>query len=330
MSGPFTLVHKVAGDPSDYPLETVASTQTPSHLAVSRAKGSIAIHDLTTFAVASVLSSPPGHNARILSQVLFDNSNPNLLFAGDRAGTVVLWDVRSRTSALTWNSYAPVLSFDVNCNHSLLAVGTELVGEDAKINFWDIRNAGGPQVASFIECHSDDVTQIKFHPTHAEAMISGSTDGLVCLYNLATFEEDDALYQVIKDDSVSKLGFFGPASEYLYATTHMETFSLWTFEEANKIYTFGDVRGVSPDLKLDYLVDCVYESAGQRLYAVAGSQEGSIGLLDVNLGQLSLAYTLNGGHTDIVRAAYWNTQAGMLVSGAEDGALCVWQQQQQQ
>eukprot|EP00842_Homolaphlyctis_polyrhiza_P006769 jgi/Hompol1/7093/HPOL_000739-RA len=177
---------------------------------------------------------------------------------------------------------------------------------DARIDFWDIRAAGGNKVASFEECHSDDVTQIKFHPSQAEAMMSGSTDSLVCLYNLSTFEEDDALYQVITNDSVSKIGYFGPENEYIY------------------IYTYGDVRGVSEELKLDYLIDCTYDSRGQRLYAT-----GSIGILDVNLGRLELAFTLNGGHTDIVRSTLWHMASGMLVSSSEDGSVCVWRQQLQ-
>ena len=30
----------------------------------------------------------------------------------------------------------PALSFDVNASHTLLAVGTELVGSDAHLQFW--------------------------------------------------------------------------------------------------------------------------------------------------------------------------------------------------
>lgn len=94
-------------------------------------------------------------------------------------------------------------------------------------------------------------TVTRFHPEQPNAMMSGSTDGyakryeslttpqpivtpsysLVCLYNLETFDEDDALYQVIKEESVHKIGYFGPSYEYLYCLTHMETFSLWQFSE---------------------------------------------------------------------------------------------------
>lgn len=105
-------------------------------------------------------------------------------------------------------------------------------------------------------------------------MISGSTDGLICLYNLETLVEDDALYQVIKEDSINKIGFFGPQYEYIYCLSHMETFSLWKFLEGDKVFSFGDVRGDSEaqQMKVDYLIDCVYDEVGQRMYLVAGDQ----------------------------------------------------------
>jgi hypothetical protein len=102
--------------------------------------------------------------------------------------------------------------------------------------------------------------------------MSGSTDGLVCLYDLSQMTEDEALYQVIKDDSVSQIGFFGPSYEYIYLSTHMETSSLWTFENTEKIVHFGDVRGASNELNLDYIIGWKYNSGSGHLFLEAGSQ----------------------------------------------------------
>jgi WD40 repeat protein len=186
-----------------------------------------------------------------------------------------------------------------------LAAGTEFQGDDAYILFWDVRDPSLIQ-HRFEECHSDDVTQVKFHPTDPNAMISGSTDGLVCLYNLADMNEDEALYQVIKDESTHKIGYFGPSFEYLYILTHMETFSIHTFLDSEKICHYGDVRAVTPDLTLDYCIDCVFDVDSSNLFVLGGSQNGSIGILNVTLKGLELAYTLNGGHSDIVRGIAWD------------------------
>ncbi|KAJ8328757.1 hypothetical protein QVD99_004504 [Batrachochytrium dendrobatidis] len=327
---PFQLHHQIKNQPKEYVFQ-LAPAINATHIAAAHTQGSISIYDIQTLNLITRIN-PVDEYPTVLTQIMLDHTNPQLVLSSNKNGLVSLWDLRTKSvngthsPAMAWNAGAPVLSFDINSSHSILATGSELCGEDANINFWDIRSNEKSCLAVFSECHSDDITQIKFHPTQAEAMISGSTDGLICLYSLSTWEEDDALYQVIKSNSVSKLGFFGPSAEYIYATSHIETMSLWKFLEGDKICVFDDVRGISEELKLDYLIDCTYEPEGQRLYVTAGSQEGAIGILDVNLTHLELAYTLNGGHEDIVRSTHWDTKMRTVISSAEDGTVNVWAQ----
>lgn len=47
----------------------------------------------------------------------------------------------------------------------------------------------------------------------------------------------------------------------------------------------------------------------------------------MNVGQVQHCQTLKapGGHTDIVRAVYWNHQSQSILTGGEDGRMCAWQ-----
>ena len=81
------------------------------------------------------------------------------------------------------------------------------------------------------ESHSDDITTLKFHESKKQ-LLSGSTDGLVCVYELDTLTDDDVV-QIIKFDSISTCGFIG--SDYIYATSHMESMGVWSID--------GDVVG---------------------------------------------------------------------------------------
>ncbi|KAI8612480.1 WD40-repeat-containing domain protein [Chytriomyces sp. MP71] len=227
---------------------------------------------------------------------------------------------------------APVLSVSTNASGTVLAAGTELVpnagpeGEDvARLLLWDIR-AGAAPLAQFIDCHSDDITQVRFHPTKDNIMMSGSTDTLINLFNITPdLNEEDSLYQVIKFNSINRLGFFGPSYEYLFAQTHVETYALYTFEEANIVKEFGDVRGMNVGgFQLEYLIDSVFDIGSGRLFLVAGTQSGNIGVLNVALNQMELAYTMNGGHRDIVRGVHWNMGGRSFVSGGEDGVVALW------
>ncbi|RUP52008.1 LOW QUALITY PROTEIN: hypothetical protein BC936DRAFT_143594, partial [Jimgerdemannia flammicorona] len=150
----------------------------------------------------------------------------------------------------------PLLCFDIN--DEILAAGTELIRDrEAKILFCksisseiislnhDLipptlfpsspvsRDARTTAVLSeFVESHSEDVTQIHFHPAKSHTLLSASVDGLVCIYDVTLFDEDEALVAVVNSgSSVSKAGFFGPDAEYLYCLTHIETFSLHTATE---------------------------------------------------------------------------------------------------
>ncbi|KAI8922417.1 WD40-repeat-containing domain protein [Powellomyces hirtus] len=326
-SCPFQVSRSHALQGNGYVLDVVVS---PSRdiVATPTASGAIHIFDSKTLNGLKTLNvtSPTDRYDDVLSQATFDQSNPSLLFAGTTNGTVRVWDLRTGNSELIFNCGKPVLSLAVNSANTALAAGTELVGEDSEISIWDVRNNSAP-AARFLECHSDDVTQLRFHPTDRNAMISGSTDGLICLYNLETLEEEDALYQVIKEDSIGKIGFFGPQYEYIYSLSHMETFSLYKFLEGDKVFTFGDVRGEAQQTKVDYLIDCVYDERNQRMFLVTGDQTGNMAIFHVNLGRLELVHTLNSGHSDIVRGAYWDVEYGSLISGGEDSIVSLWRNQ---
>ncbi|KAJ3018629.1 WD repeat-containing protein 89 [Thoreauomyces humboldtii] len=322
---PFRLTSKHALPQTGQVQDVLVSPQRDL-VAAPTSTGSIHIFDATTLAGLNTFqATEPGASYDVLCQVAFDTVAPHMLWTGSSSGEVKRWDVRNGEADLIFNAGAPVASIAINSNATFLAAGTELKDEDANIVIWDLRNPTVTTPAvTFTEYHSDDVTQLKFHPIDPLALISGSTDGLISLINLSTFDEDDALYQVIKEDSVAKCGFFGPSYEYIYSLSHMETFSLYKFEDGDKVFSFGDVREREGDVKVEYLIDCVYDQRGGRMFLVGGDQSGSISILHVNLGCLDIVHTLNGGHADIVRGVYWNVEKNTLVSGAEDGSVCLW------
>ncbi|KAJ3127697.1 hypothetical protein HK098_005933 [Nowakowskiella sp. JEL0407] len=248
----------------------------------------------------------PTQDTSLISEVEIDKSNSSLIWMGlknDRFGELKMVDIRSGNIEKQYRVDGPVLSLSLNSTQTLLATGTELIPsprDEALLMFWDIRGNSNP--VTFPECHSDDITQVRFHPTNPNFLVTGSTDGLTNLFNLTTFDEDEALYQVIKDNSVHKLGFFGPQYEFLYLLTHMETFSMWKAEDGDQLSSFGDVRSHTPNFEINYLIDCQYEAATERLYLWTGSNDGSFGALHVGLSQLNLASSLKGGHSEIVRS----------------------------
>lgn len=138
-----------------------------------------------------------------------------------QAGYIALWDARSQSAdavRLAGPSGAPYLSVAANGPH--IAAGTELVGADAAIDLWDMRNPQAP-VCTYGDVHSDDIMTLTFHPdaaAHPNILLSGGMDGLVSAIDTTIAQEEDAVISVGNtDSSLARVGFATHAPSYRYA-----------------------------------------------------------------------------------------------------------------
>lgn len=141
----------------------------------------------------------------------------------------------------------------------------------------DIRSPQAPRL-QYVESHNDDITevctfrgqsvpgnpnhtqlrtsanltapctvaQLQYHPTRSNILLSGSTDGLVNIYDTTVTDEDEALVQVINHGSVHHAGFLSERT--IFALSHDEHFSVHpatdpddTAQEPDPVH-FDDVR----------------------------------------------------------------------------------------
>jgi WD40 repeat protein len=111
--------------------------------------------------------------------------------------------------------------------------GTSLVASTGcDISIWDLRNTRKP-VMYFDNSHSDEVTQIRFHPTQQTLFCSGGMDGLICAFDISQNNEDDAIQTILPvDHAIRKIGFL---DDSVYCLTSTEQFSIWHLEEVNNI-----------------------------------------------------------------------------------------------
>ena len=113
--------------------------------------------------------------------------------------------------------------------------------------------------------------QLSFHPSKVTCLLSGSTDGLVNIYDTSTADEDDSLIQVFNHgSSIHHAGFLTDAD--VYALSHDEQLSFYSLaspgeeeprsDEPDAI-VYGDVR---PRLCCEYMVDVLIMD-GQAIFA---------------------------------------------------------------
>lgn len=263
-----------------------------------------------------------------LSGIVQDQSNEESgpVFAAASVNKVKVFDVRTGDcQVMEHESGSNILS--LGSGHGMLAYGTELQGADAEVHLYDVRNFTKP-IRSFIDSHHDDVTDIKFHPTSSDLLMSGSTDGYTNIYDLKEAEEDDALHQVINYASIHSCGWLAPRR--IYTLSHMETFAIHELNDKTEELTepqpldFGDVR---EPWGCDYVVD-VYP--GRNAYIATGRTQENAGELKIipfkdESPLLEQAITIPQAHgDDVVRDTLIRDRLTLYTCG-EDGYVRVWQ-----
>ncbi|KAJ1797393.1 hypothetical protein LPJ59_003172 [Coemansia sp. RSA 2399] len=296
------------------------AVRTAIGLAVSGSNQKIGFYELETLQKKGSLE----YHTDQLTQM---RSREASLFTCSIDQQIARWDLRQALTspAQVFKADDPLLSFDISANDALLVGGSKLNDSySANISFWDPRAAAAP-IKVFENSHSDDVSQIHCCPSAPNQFLSGSTDGLLCTFDVTQADEDEALLYVANTNaSVAKCGYFGPNSQFIYAQSDMETLQLWT-SDATQLADFGDVRDIKDSgVPIDYMAGFQYDEQTQRLYMISGTNEGDVHLLHVGAGSLEHIQALPSGHSAIVRAFDWDVSQGWAVSGGEDGRLSWW------
>lgn len=322
----------------DIHTSTAARPGGSSFVAVSCSNESIRVYDREGLQLLREYCGRPG----LLSGVRFAHTRDSLLFSACSQGSVRCWDVRvaSQEPVQVFTGYPSntFISFDLSCSDLIVCAGTEKADKDTFLVFWDARGvtdcASGTKepLGVYSESHNDDITKICFHPTEPNLVVSGSTDGLVNVFDINKDNEDDALISTCNSDSsVSSLGWAGEGYRQIYCTTHDEGFCWWDMaqldtEDPITLLHVLDVReSVCTETHgLHYLVGGLYHEKAGKLFLVGGTSTGDIQLMGCSREGLSLVGTLRGGHSATVRSLCWSPSEEALLTGGEDAQLLLW------
>ncbi|NXB63738.1 WDR89 protein, partial [Struthidea cinerea] len=322
----------------DIDTSTAAQPGSSRFVAVSCSNKSIRVYDRETLHFLREYGGHPG----ILSGVRFAHTCDSVVFSACSEGTVKCWDVRSAVQkpVQVFSGYPSnvFISFDVSCSDLIVCAGTEKVEKDTFLVFWDARgitdcaSTTEEPLGVYCESHNDDITKICFHPIKPNLVVSGSTDGLVNVFDINKDNEDDALVSTCNSDSsVSSLGWSGEDYKQVYCMTHDEGFCWWDMaqldtEEPITLLHVRDVREsvCAENHGLHYLVGGLYHEKAGKLFLVGGTSTGNIHLISCSTDGLSLVGTLCGGHSATVRSFCWSPTDESLLTGGEDAQLLLW------
>ncbi|KAL1542644.1 Protein gts1 [Salvia divinorum] len=318
----------------DYVFEIVAKDDWTS-IAVSLSTNVVKLYSPHT---GQYFGECRGHSSMIHKISFAGPSSPHVLYSCSSDSTVRAWDSRSfqQVACISSGPSEEVFSFSFGgADGNLIAAGC-----NSQIRLWDWRTM--KQTACLEESHMDDVTQVHFVPSHQNKLLSASVDGLMCLFDTSgEINDDDHLLSVFNmGTSIGKVGFCGQADDKLWCLTHIETLSVWDWNESRTEANFDYARALASESwtldQVDYFVDCHYSPEEDRLWVIGGTNAGTFGYFPVNFGSTktigSAEAVFQGGHTGIVRSVLpvssvpgrTNSQGIFGWTGGEDGRMCCW------
>ncbi|KAI6250627.1 hypothetical protein HI914_00298 [Erysiphe necator] len=258
----------------------------------------------------------------------------NLVAVAGSNGEVRIWDMRSsnlRGSVKTDDS-VPIVSM-ASCSQYVLACGSELINHEASIFLWDLRRIGAPPLLQFNQSHSDDITDLKFHPMSPNILLSGSTDGLINIFNTNITAEEEALYQTFNHGaSIHHCNFLNDFD--IFALSHDEKFSIYKMltnledesAEREEVH-FGDLRGV---LGGEYVADVQRRPGGEAVVGIGSHSRIKFDLVQLK-GDPKWTFapderiTLDRAHgSDVVRSFCYFDEHRIIFTGGEDGKVKAW------
>ena len=273
--------------------------------------------------------------------------HPHLLVSSGTDGRVCLMDLRqppqNSTSMVcvmprTVSHGEQALSSSLGYDGTLVAVGTNKAG----IHFFDVRQPQQQPVGSYVNSHTDDVTRVRFHQNNNALVVTGSEDGLVCVFDTTQPSEEAALTSVMNvQASLRQVDFCGPQLEGIVCRTGSETLSVWNWQSGQCWANYENLRSTGG---VDYLVHAQWDPTRMELNLLSGSNNGDARYSSLDLSSshhqnlndrqpspptITTSHYLKGGHRGVVRE--WcpvvlpgSAASPKLITVGEDARICEW------
>ncbi|XP_043472823.1 WD repeat-containing protein 89 [Leptopilina heterotoma] len=286
------------------------------------------------------------HNSASIVGIKFSPTSRNIIYTATADGYIRMFDLRTKGKLgleikddVKGAKPKPIASFDISCDERLLAGGTELINGDAFILFWDIRYSKSKKqnknnlLGGYWESHTDDITSLSFNCSKRDVLASGSTDGLINIFDLTQSCEDSALIHSLNtESSVDRLGWLNTKS--LWCTTHTFSLQFWNSDGATPYANFdrsqlaalqndGDLKNTAADNCCPVRVHTNTHRHPMLLLGSNSSKGENLKCLGVSGDNFNVCYNLLG-NKQIVRDSFFHEKSGCLITGGEAGILNVW------
>lgn len=216
--------------------------------------------------------------------------------------------------------------------------------------FFDVRER--KLMGGFFESHTEDVTDVKFHPTNPDQMatgrlkynfhsseatyflklILGSTDGLINVFDISKEDEDDALsYSLNTESSVAKIKWHvNEENQKISCITNTNNLMLFDATSQDLLKDWSR-ETITESIKRKSVIDCNLidcYNIGESMITLATS--------NYNKGECLRSLKFNdkklkplgnfAGNKQILRASVYQEQDDIFYTFGEAGIISVWKE----
>ncbi|XP_070492275.1 WD repeat-containing protein 89 [Chironomus tepperi] len=291
------------------------------------------VYDMTSTGLSKYIGKNEfGQFTHPVSGVKFFNNDPNLVMASTIAGEIHMYDLRSFKKVFTFEDdtevvVKPVNCFDVNSNDRLICAGTDEINHEVYLLFFDIQERR--LMGGFFESHQEEITDVKFHPTEPDTLASGSTDGLINIFDCKQEGEEDALLHSLNTcDSVNKLKWHqenklscitNTNDLHLYDITSQDLLKKWERSEITETMKRKSVMDC-------HIVDCHNIGSEMMFVATSNYNKGEC-IRSIKFNEKSLDPLANiTGNNQIIRASLYNEKDNVYLTFGEGAIISIWKE----
>ncbi|KAI9730370.1 MAG: ERAD-associated protein [Cirrosporium novae-zelandiae] len=267
-------------------------------------------------------------HAGVTSLLSHSHHGSHVLTTAGRDGRLLAWDPRQMGTRAVLEYRGRVI---LRLSQTLTSATDSAPSVD--------RNPDRP-LTQYVECHNDDVTILHYHPLSSKTLLSGSTDGLINIYDTAVTpqagDEDDVLQMVFNNESSVHRADWLSESNFadVYGLSHDEVFSIYPVadEEKEIKHPFGDLRS---KLDCEYIVDAMRIS-GRSCVLAGNHTKQRLDIVPLKFTSswdldYNAALRLPGAHgEEVVRSLYYDEEAETAYTAGEDGQIRAWKADQAQ
>ncbi|XP_035913906.1 WD repeat-containing protein 89 [Anopheles stephensi] len=269
--------------------------------------------------------------------VRFFNGDPNSLLCCTEDGDVHMYDVRSGSEVHRFEDTSEGLkktisSCDINQNDRVLCASSEIQKNgDSFLLFFDVRQRS--YLGCYWECHSDDITHVRFHPTNPDLFASASVDGLINVFDISKTTEDDAMqYCYNVETAVDSINWHADPTgrDLISCVTTTNDLHLYDVESQDSVALF-DREHITKAMRRTSAIDCnvvgTHNNGSGSFFVLAGSNfnKGKDCLRTLRYDNKCLLPDRSFTNSkQIVRASVYNEKDQYLIVTGEGGLITLW------